>query len=109
MANLWLVFVDDDINDMIMNSLAMEFLMNLDNEFEELYFKFLPESAIDVYDNIFVTYQENKKIIAHRKKTDKCFNCVSCLVFIPYKMLVCLMFLFPVFCSFMIFAGPICK
>jgi len=108
-ANIWVVFIEYDIRDMILNSLAMEFLMILDNEFEEMYFRFVPGAAEDIYDNIFVTYQENKKIIEERKKTDRCFNCVTCLVFIPYKILVCLMFLFPVFCSFMIFAGPICK
>jgi len=36
-ANIWVVFVEEDIQNMILNSLAMEFLMVLDNEFEELY------------------------------------------------------------------------
>ena len=37
-ANIWIVFVDNDIQNMILNSMAMEFLMQLDNEFEEYYF-----------------------------------------------------------------------
>ena len=41
-ANMWVVFVETDIQNMILNSLAMEFLMVLDNEFEELYFQYLP-------------------------------------------------------------------
>ena len=44
-ANIWVVFVETDIQNMILNSLAMEFLMVLDNEFEELYFKYLPGTA----------------------------------------------------------------
>jgi len=108
-ANIWVVFIETDIRDMILNSLAMEFLMILDNEFEELYFRYVPGAAEDIYDNIFVTYKENKDIVEKRKEKDGCFNCVSCLVFIPYKVLVCLIFFFPFFCCFMIFAGPICK
>lgn len=108
-ANIWVVFIDTDIRNMILNSLAMEFLMILDNEFEELYFRYLPGAAEDIYDNIFVTYKENKKIVEERKERDGCFKFISCMVFIPYKILVCLIFLFPIFCCFMIFAGPICK
>jgi hypothetical protein len=109
LANLWLVFVDDDLSNMIMNSLAMEFLMNLDNEFEELYFKFLPQSAIDIYDNIFVTPEENAEIVEAHKKKYCCYKCISCVVYIPFKILVLLLFLFPVFCFFMIFYGAVCK
>ena len=36
-ANLWIIFAENDIQNMILNSLAMEFLMTLDNEFEESY------------------------------------------------------------------------
>jgi hypothetical protein len=108
-ANLWIVFVDPDLLNMIMNSLAMEFLMNLDNEFEEIYFKFLPESAIDIYDNIFVTSEENNKLVKDKKEKYCCFKCLSCTVYLPFKLLVLMLFLFPVFCLFMIFYGPLCK
>jgi len=108
-ANIWIVFVEDDMQNMILNSLAMEFLMMLDNEFEELYFQYLPGAADDIYDNIFVSYDENIELLEKRNKKDDCFKCCSCLLFIPYKLLVISVFLFPVFCFFMIFAGPICK
>ncbi len=45
---------------MILNSLAMEFLMTLDNKFKELYFKYLLGTADDIFDNVFVSYDENK-------------------------------------------------
>ena len=108
-ANIWVVFVEDDMQNMILNSLAMEFLMMLDNEFEELYFQYLPGAADDIYDNIFVSYDENIELLEKRQKKDCCFKCFSCVLFIPYKLLVISVFLFPVFCFFMIFAGPICK
>ena len=108
-ANIWVVFVEDDMQNMILNSLAMEFLMMLDNEFEELYFQYLPGAADDIYDNIFVSYDENIELLEERQKKDGCFKCFSCALFIPYKLLVISIFLFPVFCFFMIFAGPICK
>ena len=94
---------------MILNSLAMEFLMILDNEFEELYFQYMPGSAEDIYDNIFVSYIENKLLLEDRRKDDKCFRYFSNIMFIPYKVLVLSIFLFPAFCLFMVFAGPICK
>lgn len=94
---------------MILNSLAMEFLMILDNEFEELYFQYMPGSAEDIYDNIFVSYTENKLLLEDRRRDDKCFRYFSYVMFIPYKLLVLSIFLFPVFCFFMIFAGPLCK
>ena len=108
-ANIWVVFIEDDIQDMILNSLAMEFLMILDNEFEELYFQYMPGSAEDIYDNIFVSYTENKLLLEDRRHDDKCFRYFSNIMFIPYKLLVLSIFLFPVFCFFMIFAGPLCK
>ena len=108
-ANIWVVFIDTDIQNMILNSLAMEFLMVLDNEFEELYFQYMPGSADDIYDNVFVSYNENKELLEERQKNDCCFRCFSGCVFIPYKLLVLSVFFFPFFCFFMIFAGPFCK
>ena len=108
-ANLWIVFFEYDIQNMILNSLAMEFLMVLDNEFEEFYFKHLPGAAEDIYDNVFVSYTENKLLLLDRKENDKCFRCFSCTMFIPYKLLVISLFFFPFFCLFATIAGPICK
>jgi hypothetical protein len=108
-ANIWVVFIEKDIQNMILNSLAMEFLMTLDNEFKELYFKFLPGTADDIYDNVFVSYYENKELLEDRLEKDKCFRCFNYIAYIPYKLLVITMFVFPAFCFFMIFAGAACK
>lgn len=108
-ANLWIIFVEQDLQNMILNSLAMEFLMRLDNEFEEMYFEYLPGTAEDIYDNVFVDYQQNIRYIEERKKKSKCFNVFSFLVTVPYKILVFLLFCFPIFCLFVAIYGPICK
>jgi hypothetical protein len=108
-ANLWIIFVESDLQNMILNSLAMEFLMQLDNEFEEMYFKYLPGSAEDIYDTIYVTYQENKELIKDRQDKSACFKCTSICLFIPYKILIITLFLFPLFCLFVMIGGPFCK
>lgn len=108
LANLWIVFHNESVQEMILNCLAMEFLMNLDNEFEEMYFDFLPEIGVDIYDNLFVTYSDNKKKIEKRNKSCG-FRCVRCTFFIPFKLLVVALLFFPFFCLFIAFYGFICK
>ena len=108
MANLWIVFVEDDLLDMILNCLAMEFLMNLDNEFEEMYFHYLPEAAIDIYDNLFVNYYENQQIINKRNKS-RMFKCVHCLSWLPFKLVLLSLLFFPIICLFSMVYLPICK
>ena len=108
-ANIWIIFAEDDLQNMIMNSLAMEFLMQLDNEFEEIYFDNMPGSAEDIYDNIYVTYDENKELIEARHKKSRCFRCVSYTLVIPYKILVLAIFMFPAFCFFTAILGPVCR
>ena len=108
-ANLWIIFVESDLQNMILNSVAMEFLMQLDNEFEEIYFEYLPGSAEDIYDSIYVTYQENKELIKERRDKSSCFKYTSICLFIPYKILIIALFIFPLFCLFVMIVGPICK
>ena len=54
--------------EMILNALAMEFLMDLDNEFEAMYLSYLPEVGEDIYDNVFITPAQNKEKLIKRKK-----------------------------------------
>jgi len=86
----------------------MEFLMNLDNEFEEMYFKYLPESADDIYDNVFVSYTVNQEHIKERKKS-KCFKFITATAYIPFKLLTISLMLFPVLCFIMMIYSPLCK
>ena len=107
-ANLWIIFKEDNIYDMVLNCVAMEFLMNLDNEFEEMYFKYLPESADDIYDNVFVSYTVNQDHIKERKKS-KCFTCVTFMAYLPFKLLTISLMLFPILCFVMMIYSPLCK
>ena len=107
-ANLWIIFKEDNLYDMVLNCVAMEFLMNLDNEFEEMYFKYLPESADDIYDNVFVSYTINQEKIQEKKKS-KCFRCISISAYIPFKLLTISLMLFPVLCLIMMIYSPLCK
>ena len=107
-ANLWIIFKEDNLYDMVLNCVAMEFLMNLDNEFEEMYFKYLPESADDIYDNVFVSYTENQLNIKEKKKS-RCFRFISAAAYIPFKLLTISLMLFPILCFIMMIYSPLCK
>ena len=107
-ANIWIVFVGQGVDNMVLDCLAMEFLMNLDNEFEQLYFEYLPEAAVDIYDNSFITYKENYDML--EKKNKFCsFYCLHCLTFVPFKALLTSLMLFPFFCFAMMIYTPLCK
>ena len=73
-----------------------------------MYFDFLPEIGVDIYDNLFVTYSDNKKKIEKRNRSCG-FRCVRCVFFIPFKLLVIALLVLPFFCLFIGFYGFICK
>ena len=107
-ANIWIIYNGHSVAEMVMDCVAMEFLMNLDNEFEALYFEYLPEAADDIYDNAFISYTDNYKLL--EKKDKSCsFYCLHCITFIPFKGLLASLLFFPVFCLFMMIYAPICK
>ena len=82
--------------------------MQIDNEFEEQYFKFLPEAAEDIYDNMFISFDDNQKKVKEKSKTCH-FTCVRCCCFVPFKVLVAMLLIFPVFCLVFAFYGTLCK
>jgi len=109
LLNLFIVFAAEHPSDMIMDALAMEFIMDLDNQFKQLYFKNIPDAAIDVYDNIFVSKNDNRVILKQKLKEDKWFCCMKNLLMIPYKILIISLILFPIFCACIAIYGPLCK
>ena len=107
-VDIWIIFSNDEVQEMILNALAMEFLMDLDNEFETMYLEYLPEVGEDIYDNVFITPAQNKEKLEKRKKN--CwFNCARCTFYLPFKFLVLSLLIFPSFCIFMAIYGPLCK
>ena len=109
LTNLIIIFTELDFMNMVMNSLAMEFLMMIDNEFEETYFKYQPEVAIDIFDKMFVSYKENKDFVANKMKKNCYFRVFKYITYVPYKLIILFHIALPVICLFMVFYGPVCK
>ena len=108
-TNLWVIFAENDFLNMFFNTLAMEFLMDMDNEFERLYFALLPGVAADIYDNRFVSYRDNILMVNDKTQTSGCFRCCRRITWIPFKILIILFMLLPVLCFVFIFYGIVCK
>lgn len=108
-ANLMLVFIQPSVPEMIMNSLAMEFLMHLDNEFKRMYFEFLPNVAQDIYNRYFKSHETHKEYIENAYNASYIFKLVRYITYIPFKLLMFTLMVFPILCfAFMIYS-PICK
>jgi hypothetical protein len=106
--NLLIILVTDDVTDMLFNCLALEFVMSLDNEFERIYFKFHPEDAVDIYENLFVHKNENIKLVQkHMESTTYCV--CRYITWLPFKILTILFMLLPLFCISMMIIGTYCK
>ena len=59
-------------------------------------------SSSEIGEEIASALNLNKELLEDRQKNDKCFSCFSCFVYIPYKLLVISIFLFPLFCFFIL-------
>jgi hypothetical protein len=108
-ANLYIVFVSENLLDALFNSLALDFLMNLDNQYEELFFRYSLEEAVVLYDTVFVTRDESKRNIAEREAQDCLFKTFRLFTFLPYKILSCGFILLPIYSAMMIVIGILCK
>lgn len=108
-ANLWIVFVSDDLLDALFNSLALEFLMNLDNEYERMYFKYSLEEAVYIYDHVFVTPEESHREVVEKCRTSCMYQFIRQVTFIPFKLLGLGFSLLPIYCFGMVVLGIICK
>lgn len=109
MTNLWLIFAEQDFLNMFFNTLAMEFLMEMDNEFERAYFTYLPGVAVDIYDTMFVGYRENKIMVSLKSHNSGCFRCCRRCTWIPFKILLFLFMALPFVCFVFIIFGAVCK
>ena len=107
-ANLWLVYTNDNLLDALFNSLALEFLMNLDNEYERLYFENNLKEAEDIYDNYMVTPEEDFNLAEERRK-NRCYRIFEYIMFLPFKVLSLGFVLLPMYCFMMIGVGGLCK
>lgn len=107
-SNLLIILVTEDVTDMLFNCLALEFVMSLDNEFERIYFRFHPEDAVNIYDNLFVHKNENAKLVQERMKSTRYCVC-RYISWVPFKILTILFMALPFFCLVMMVVGTACK
>jgi len=108
-ANLYIVFISEDLLDALFNSLALDFLMELDNEYERLFFRYSIDEAVFIYDRVFVTRDESYRRIAEREANDCLFYLFRLFTFIPYKILSWGFILLPIYSAGMIVVGILCK
>lgn len=108
-ANLYIVFISDDLLDALFNSLALDFLMELDNEYERLFFRYSIDEAVLIYDKVFVTREESYRRIEERENNDCLFKAFRLFTFLPYKILSCGFILLPIYSAMMIVVGILCK
>merc|ERR1711871_1303824 len=101
--------VSDDLLDALFNSLALEFLMNLDNEYERMYFKYSLEEAVYNYDHVFVTPEESRNQVIDRCNTSFLYRFIRHVTFIPFKVLGLGFSLLPIYCFGMLVFGLMCK
>ena len=103
-TNLYIVYVEDSLTDAFLNSMALEFVMDIDNEFEKAYFEMVPGAAKDIYDNVFVSYDEQRTSLLQPKT-----KCLRRLVNAIYTLLQLCYLLFPPLCLVLGVAGAVCK
>ena len=92
------MYVTSDFVDALFNSLALEFLMNLDNNYESLYFKYRLKDAVEIYDNCFVSLPESRKRVNEKMARSQCFRVLRYLTFIPFKLLGWGFIVLPIYC-----------
>lgn len=107
--NLWIIFRENDLQNMIFNSIAMDFIMELDNDFQRLYFMLLPNSICDIYDRLFISY--DKSIELHNKKIDESFifKLAVNTFYIPFKIVLFIVITLPIITFIFIFISTYCK
>ena len=109
LANIWIVYEETSLINMLLDSLALEYLMILDNQFKEMYFSYLPHAAVDLFDNHFVTHSQNRVLIQTKEKNSRCFWFFKRMTYIPFKILQISLILFPVLCVVVGVYGLFCK
>ena len=108
-TNILIIFSTESPVDMLFNCLALEFVMSLDNEFEKSYFKFHPEAAVDIYENMFVHQHDNRRMVHEKMTTSTCYCILRYLIWLPFKLLTILFMVLPLFCFAMVIFGTMCK
>lgn len=107
-ANLYIVFITEDFVDALFNSLALEFLMNMDNVYEISYFKYELEDAVYIYDNVFVVRSKSRENVNKKMLESFSYRIVRYITYVPFKILSWCFIALPVYCLVMLCFAVVC-
>lgn len=104
LLNLWLVFITNGVSSMIFNALVVEFIMKVDEEYKEYYFK-TNASAVTaiIKKGLHIPLQESP---ACDLKVSMVGTACSIVLGLPNLLSY---FVVPVLCFVMCVYGPVCK
>ena len=98
LLNLWLIFITEDATDIVLNALAMEFVMKLDDDFKQEYFRFNAGCVAQIL-----------KDKLHQQSDSGVNHLWWCLVSPSALLVLPTFFLVPACSALMVVYGPICK
>lgn len=107
-ANLIIVFNTQNLLEAMFNCLAMQFLSELENQWQEAYYSTRLDEAVRVYDTVFVSANENAKKLLKKKKSAlfriifKIASFTFGATYVAYRAL-------PLFSITMLIVGILCK
>ncbi len=98
MVNIFIVFITEDALNMVLNALALEFVMKLDDEFKEYYFQYNAKAVTRI--------KRNMPPLPKIESWECTIIIADIVAFVINSIAI---FLVPTVCAFFIFYGPICK
>lgn len=107
-TNLIIVYNTQNLLEAMFNCLAMTYLSDLENEWQQAYYSTRLDEAVHVYDTVFVTANENARKLARKKKSAlfrivfQIANAFFSATNVAYRLL-------PFFSFFMLILGITCK
>ena len=105
--NLFIIYIENDSVNLVLNTLALEWVSSLDNDFENLLYDQTPSLAVYIYDHVFVDaafVRENQP-----SHSSRCSRCVMRLLQIIHMCLQLAYIALPAAVLFALVAGGICK
>ena len=107
-TNLIIIYSTEQLVEAVFNCLAMQFLSNLENEWQQAYYSTRLNEAVHVFDTVFVSADENARKILKKKKSVlfriiyKIANSTFAATYLAYRLL-------PLFSLVMLVMGILCK
>ena len=102
--NLFIIYIESDSVNLVLNTLALEWVSSLDNDFEQLLYDQTPSLAVYIYDNVFVDAK-----VVRRQRTSRCSRCIMRALQLIHMNLQLAYIALPLAVLFALVAGGICK